>query len=237
MTQGMARHKKDQGAVCASPSAELPPILTDGWVVEPEWLGKTVLCLGSGPSLTEADVVYAMARVDHTVAINTTGRIAPDADLLYYCDTKWWRWHGDEPWVHAFQARGAIVKGSLHDKERNTGIGIRNIALTTPSGFEDSPDRLAHGRNSGYAVVHLMAHLWAKRIILLGYDMGYKASKDSHWHGSHPTAQKPSVYSVMLKEWPTIVEPLKARGIEVINCTPGSALQAFPRIKLRKALP
>lgn len=233
---GRVTAKNSQDAVCVSPSAGLPPILTDGWVVEPEWLGKTVLCLGSGPSLTETDIAYAMARVDHTVAINTTGRIAPSADLLYYCDAKWWRWHGDEPWVRAFQARNAIVKGSLHDKERSDETGIRNIALTKPNGLEASPDRLAHGRNSGYAVINLMAHLGAKRNILLGYDMGFKASGDSHWHGSHPTAQKPSVYSVMLKEWPSIVEPLKARGIEVINCTPASALQVFPRMRLREAL-
>ncbi len=212
-------------------------ILENGWIIEPDWQGKTVLCLGSGPSLTEGDIKYAMARVDYTVAINTTGKIAPDADLLYYCDAKWWRWHCDEPWLRAFQARDAIIKGSLHDKECNREPGIRNIALSQPSGFEESPDRLAHGRNSGYAVVHLVAHRAAQRIILLGYDMGYKAGQDSHWHGSHPTAQKPSVYNVMLTEWPSIVAPLEARGIEVINCTPGSALQVFPRIKLRKALP
>lgn len=225
-----------QDAHSAPTGGRLGGVITDGWVVSPDWQGMTVLCLGSGPSLTEVDVSYAMARVDHTIAINTTGRMALDADLLYYCDSKWWRWHGDELWVRAFQARNAIVKGSLHSRECNRAIGIRNIALTKPNSFEERTDRLAHGRNSGYAVIHLAAHLGAKRIILLGYDMGFKAGQPSHHHGGHPDAQKPSVYSVMLKEWPSIVQPLKDRGIEVINCTPESALQVFPRMKLRKAL-
>jgi len=228
--------KEATSATAAPNGVGCDTILENGWIIEPDWQGKTVLCLGSGPSLTEADIEYAMARVDRTVAINTTGRIAPDADLLYYCDSKWWRWHCDERWLRAFQARDAIIKGSLHDKECNHAIGIRNIALTQPSGLEVRPDRLAHGRNSGYAVLNLVAHYAVERAILLGYDMGYQAGQDSHWHGSHPTPQKPSVYNTMLKEWPSIVEPLKARGVGVINCTPGSALQVFPRIRLREAL-
>ncbi len=40
----------------------------------------------------------------------------------------------------------------------------------------------------------------------------------------------------MLPNFPTLIEPLKARGVEVVNCTPGSALTCFPMGKIEDLL-
>jgi len=42
---------------------------------------------------------------------------------------------------------------------------------------------------------------------------------------------------VMLPHFPTLQPALTERGIEVINCTPGSALTCFPMGNLDEVLP
>jgi len=40
----------------------------------------------------------------------------------------------------------------------------------------------------------------------------------------------------MLPKFPTIVEPLRGAGVEVLNATPGSALTCWPMESLEKLL-
>jgi hypothetical protein len=92
------------------------------------------------------------------------------------------------------------------------------------------------GRNGGYQAMNLAVHFGAKRQLLVGFDMRAREGK-SHWFGDHPTKSGPDIYAnVMLPAFPTIVEPLKVLGVEVINCTPGSALTCFPMMSLEDAL-
>ena len=59
----------------------------------------------------------------------------------------------------------------------------------------------------------------------------------THWHGGHPTTHTKTVYeNAMLPCFETIVEPLRERGVEVVNCTPGSALDVFQKLSLDQAL-
>lgn len=229
------------GHVARAAGEEKPP-LTNGWRVPPIWTGETVALIASGPSLTRAQIEHCLDRGWRMIAINTSGRIAPEADLLYFCDRKWWHWHKDEDWLKAFLARRAIVKGSIDDREAMGGIGgvnfleldgVANLLLTSPLGYKDvgyehKPDRLAHGRNSGYAVMNFAGHLDVSRMILLGYDMDIPDKGASHWHGGHPTPSKRSNYGVFRRLFPHLVRPLAARGIEVINATPGTKLTCFP---------
>jgi hypothetical protein len=45
------------------------------------------------------------------------------------------------------------------------------------------------------------------------------------------------LYPGFRRRFMRLVEPLKAAGIEVWNCTPNSSLEAFPVRKLRDVLP
>jgi hypothetical protein len=191
------------------------------------WPGGTILCVASGPSLTAEDVAYCRGKVDATIVINTSYRMVPWAEALYAADEHWWQWHKGVP---AFEG----VKFSVSHGAAKYGVSILRNAGS--DGLEQSPDGLKTGRNSGFQAINLAVHFGATRIVLLGYDLQNGPNGKTHWHGDHPHGQ-PSPFGVFREKFQTLVEPLKDLGIEVVNCTPGSALKAFPQRPLREALP
>ena len=184
-----------------------------------------MVCLGGGPSLAAADVAHCRGRA-RVIAVNDAYRLAPWADVLYACDAKWWRWHDGAP-----DFRG--LKVTL---ERPEYPGLKRLRQGARRGFDPDPGVLATGRNGGYQAIHLSVHLGAKRVLLLGYDMRIVAGR-THWFGEHPVESKPEVFAkAMLPCFDSLVAPLAARRVQVINCTPESPLKAFPRARLRDVL-
>jgi len=194
--------------------------------VPKSWPGCTMAILGGGPSLTAEQVAAVSAAGCRILAIKDSIRLAPFADVLYACDAKWWKHYGptlayDGP-KYALEAGAAPWATVL----RNAGY----------SGLELEPDGLRTGKNSGFQSIGLARHLGAKRILLLGYDMKPGPKGQHHWFGPHPYATADPPYRAFLDLFPTLVEPLKAAGVEVINCTPESALTCFPSASLADAL-
>lgn len=183
--------------------------------------GGTVVCLGSGPSLTPADVeaVHGHATV---VAVNDCFRAAPWAEVLYACDGKWWFWH----WTKGAQTFPGL-KFAL-DAGAKKYPGVQVLRNTGETGLELDPTGLRAGRNSGYQAINLAVHLGATRIVLLGYDM-----RGDHFFGQHPDKSKPP-FPVCLQRFATLVEPLKALGVEIVNCSRQTALTCFPRRPLEE---
>lgn len=188
--------------------------------VERLWPGSTVVCLGSGPSLTKADVESVRGRA-RVIAVNDTYRLAPWADVLYACDSKWWRWHKGVPTF-------AGLRYSLDLRAQAFGVSVlRNSGMT---GLEPDPSALKTGHNSGYQAINLAVHLGAERIVLLGYDM-----RGDHFFGSHPDQSRPP-FALCLKRFQTLVEPLAAAGVTVINASRKTALTVFPCASLESVL-
>lgn len=94
--------------------------------------------------------------------------------------------------------------------------------------------RFSHFQNSGAGAASLAAFWGARRIILLGYDC-QKTGGRAHWHGDHP-AGLGNAGSV--DKWPAQFRLLASHlaGLEVINCSRETALQAFPRRPLEEVL-
>ena len=191
------------------------------------WPGGTVACLASGPSLTPADVAYVRGKVDGVIVVNTTYQLALWADALVASDVRWWGWHRGAP---AFPG----LKYATSKHVRWPGVTI--LRNTGPTGLERDPTGLRHGFNTGYRAINLAVHFGASRILLLGYDMRQGPGGMEHWHGDHPVPSR-SVYPTFVRYFRTLVGPLRELGVSVINCTPGSALDCFPRAVLRDAVP
>lgn len=92
---------------------------------------------------------------------------------------------------------------------------------------------ICNGRNSGYQAVNIAVLAGAQRIILLGYDGRVIDGKTHCFPGGHPDKTHGGLYA---KEYRSMVEPLRKLGVEVLNCTPGSAIDAFPKVDLCRAL-
>lgn len=187
-----------------------------------------MVCMASGPSLTQDDADYCRGKADGVIVVNTTYKRAPWADALVASDVRWWAWHKGAP-----EFKGLKYATSPHVKWPSVHI-LKN---TGAKGLELDPSGLRHGINTGYRAVNLAVHFGAKRILLLGYDMKRDDSPKrlEHWHGDHPTPSR-SHYPTFIRYFESIVEPLHELGIEVLNCTPGSALPCFSHADLRMVL-
>jgi len=104
-------------------------------------------------------------------------------------------------------------------------------------GLDRNRAKLATGGNSGHQALNLAIHLGAARIVLLGYDMKLGSNGEAHHHPDHlaPSRDPPAVN---LARWAarfaTMLPTLRELGVEVLNATPGSAIECFPRVQLEE---
>jgi hypothetical protein len=201
------------------------------WIVPPEWLGETAFILGCGPSLAQSHTAALRGR--RVIAINDSFLRAPWADVLYFCDGwKWWKNYEAQVQEH-FTGRYIVTS-------TDEIPGVKHLQLTGEQGLEDDPGALRHGKNSGYQAINLAVHFGVNRIILLGYDM--QANGRCHWR-TRPGREEKQVevfhrllQDRMLPNFASLVAPLREAGVEIVNCTPGSALTVWPMRTLEEVL-
>jgi hypothetical protein len=194
------------------------------WSVPRCFEGGAVAILASGPSMSQA-VADAVQRAGvPAIAINTTFRLAPFAWMLYGADQTWWdhQQHRDARAFAGLKVSCEAVKGVL--QVQNTG----------PSGFDPHPWCVRTGGNSGYQALHIAVHTGARRVVLCGMDMN-----GCHWHGPHPRELKVtqlSTYEAWRDRMKALAPTLAKMGVDVANCTPGSALTCFRMADLEAEL-
>ena len=110
------------------------------------------------------------------------------------------------------------------------------------AGLSAKQDRIHHGHSSGFCLLNIAYLMGAERIILLGYDMKYASDYDGanrdpgstprHYFGEYPSAMrhwpkvsvKEGIHVQLVRQY----ESVASQGlIEIINCTPGSAVSCF----------
>lgn len=177
-----------------------------------------ILC--TGPSLSQA-VADSVRRLP-AVAVNAAGvdvinsltgevvpAIAPWATALAANDSAFWT-----VFPQALQFAGRrFSANNIGGVERLTGV---------------SP-----GHCSGVLALEAAKHMGATRVLLLGCDMQgtHYFGPYSHSKLKNTTDPRRKIHMVQFAQWGKW-NP----GIEVINCTPGSALQCFPSSTLEAAL-
>lgn len=195
---------------------------------------KTCLLVASGPS---AGTIEFGPILDHParppiVCVNDGYRLCRGADATYAADPKWWA-------IHAEGCREAQI-GELWTQDGNAAQrhGLHHIKLERGPGLSHKPDTIRSGGmigNSGAQAINL-AFLWgARRLLLIGFDMRDKGPR--HFFGDHP---KPLLqncnYSTFVHHMGPMASDLYAAGVEVINCSPQSALPYWKKTTLDKAL-
>lgn len=198
---------------------------------------STIVCLGCGPSLTAEDVEACRGNAP-VVAVNDAYRLAPWADVLYAADSDWWREYDGVP---SFTGLKYGIVNKTRKKDR-WPPDVQVLKFTGYDGIETDSSGLRAGKrggqNSGLQAIGVAVHLGASRILLLGYDLHVSDGR-THFFGEHPDRIRkpsPSPYALMVRSFDALVEPLKALGVEVVNCSRRSALACFPRASLADAL-
>lgn len=147
------------------------------------------------------------------------------------------RWHGWHKEREEFKAHQGVKVSIENDGAMVEAPDVFVLHRLGTTGLADKNNGLMTGQNSGYQAINLAYLLGAARIVLLGFDMKRGADGRAHWFGDHPVQTQDYIYSAMLQNFPKLARRLKELGIEVINCTPDSALDAFPRNELARVLP
>lgn len=193
------------------------------------WAGETALILASGPSLREFIREGSIPPGVKTIAVNSTIFAAPAADVCFGVDFMWWKVH------HHAVRRESQSRRWTSDRSAAERFGLDFVRGANEAGLH--PTRVNGNGNSGAAAINLAYLFGARRILLLGFDMQPGPLDEKHWHPDHP---KPCGQYQCFGDWiyrfDALARGCRDAGVEVINCTPGSALKCFPHLPLKDAL-
>jgi hypothetical protein len=194
----------------------------------------TAVCVADGPSLTFVDLAQVRharhdGRVSCVIVVNNAYQLAPWADVLYAADARWWGWHEG---AATFPGRKIGLQSTIRSRwpavEVWTFRGRRGLETQIPRG-------LRHGGHSGYQALNLAVQLGGRRVLLLGYDCGIAEDGRARASAGHPVQQR-QPYDTWAAAYLTMVAPLAAAGVAVLNCSRRTTITAFPVVPLEEAL-
>lgn len=164
------------------------------------------------------------------IVVNASYKLAPWADILYAADHNFWR-----VYLPDIRKRFTGELWSVSEQAQQQ-YGTYWIRHGRQAGFNDDPDAINGGGNSGYQAIHLAATFGAQRITLLGFDMQRTWGRE-HWHGKHDGKLANGVgFHSWMKQMEPLARDLAERGIVVVNATRQTALKCFQRQTLDEVL-
>lgn len=155
-------------------------------------------------------------------------------DIVFFGDERWYYWHKKS--LREFRGLIVCCLEEMCGKDQ-----ILCLWRGKGEGLDVRPRFVSFNKSSGGAAINLGYHFGAKRIVLLGFDMRRVEKIDSNgakttapnWHKDHPAPNK-NPYRRFLKPFHSIKKDADKLGLEIINCTPGSALKLFPIMTLEE---
>jgi hypothetical protein len=212
---------------------------------------STAVILATGPSLTPAVLETARKGQEQgkwsVYGMNHVWRDFPTLDVFLACNKEyyetWWgrglREHKAERWHW--------------DLDTCIKFGLNYIPGKWKDGFSKDPSCIHYGHSSGFQVPQLAYHRGFRRLLLCGYDMRYAADYDGRTRrvGSSPRHYFGEYEDQALNHWPSVkvkdgvhvelidqFEKVKRinTDVEIINCSPGSAMTCFPFNTLEECL-
>lgn len=166
--------------------------------------------LATGASLTPAQI--ERVRELPCIAVNNAYELAPWARALCANDAAWWRMH---PQARTFAG------------DRWCGSKVAGLRWMPPARLCSTHS------NSGLRALDLALHHYgARRVILLGVDM-----TGAHYHPDHPAPLgNPNAIRFALFRIQFGNYAKQLRNVEVLNCSPITALDCFRKCTLDEAL-
>jgi len=206
--------------------------LTNGPSWWQDWTGECVAIVGAGPSAKKAGVETLRDRI-HVIAINESFKLCPWAEILYGCDKAWWDHHRGLP---DFAGLRLCHDGTACQYYK----GLQRIWIDNPAGDEllfDRPTYLGAGGTSAFQAMNLALQFGATGILLVGVDCTLEHGE--HWFGRYPSPMNNPAQSNVVrwkKAFDGAAYGLRKRGIDVVNCSPISALVNYPKMTIPEAL-
>lgn len=211
----------------------------------PDWTGEDVFLIGGGSSLDKFDFRRLVGL--STIGANQAFFQGPEiCNICAFGDFKFWNTFGTDA--------SARAKGFEYGLESFGGWVATDYHVMNPPGWlkrynrQDyglsvDPTTLAWNSNTGALMINLAMLLGARRVFLLGYDLGATKTNGtlrSHWHDKQievPTEGNYLRFDEGFRAIKSCMDGGTFSDREVINVTDGgSKLNHFPRITMKEAL-
>jgi len=205
------------------------------WTPEPWWGGQSAFVLASGPSLTQE--VCDKVRGRNVIVINKSFRLARWAPVWFFTDSSIYEAFREEvaAWPGEVITMSRTAKRELNQRvKRVQGWGDP----TLPAGVFPAAGapHIRQGRSSGHTGISLAIALGATRVFMLGFDMRLVEGREHHhegYAGPRDVDVYPRDFVPGFDGWNA--DALKV-GVQIFNCTPGSAVTEFPFVDLDDVL-
>jgi hypothetical protein len=218
------------------------------WTPEVLFRGETVVCIASGPSLTQ-DICDRIGRAQadglcRSIVVNSSCRLAPWSDVLFFTDNGWFEQRRElvANWPGLVVSMSRLAKREMPDKVRRVkGVGDPSWPPRLPGmpkhlGFPKPGTQLHQGRNSGNTAVSLAIAMGAARVLMVGYDCRIVGGREHH-HDEYKGPRDLAIYeNEFAKAFNGWNEAAQNSGVAILNCTPGSAITEFPFADLSEEL-
>lgn len=189
------------------------------WSVPREWAGETVVILAGGPSVNQQDLSLLSGR--RVIAINSAWKLYPSADVLFFADGRWWQHFRPD-------FAGMCVSTGVTTSPR-----VKRLEKVEPVAMSTDPRNLALKTSSVSGAINLALHFGAGKIVLLGVD-GKQSNGRRHAHDdNYPWPLIDGCFDKHAAEFRQVAPSIP---VAVINCSPVSDLDLWPRMTLEQAL-
>lgn len=192
-------------------------------VAWPDWTGKAVAVIASGPSAKKAGVAR-LRGVLPVLAIKRSVDLAPFAEVVYGCDFPFWQSVQGLP-----DFKGLKL---AFDPRACDQFGCGQVRIPDRRGDRmlfETVGVVGAGGNSGFQGVNLVAQFGATRILAIGFDMHDRDGV--HWYGRNIGFRMANPTEEAFRRWRPALDQaaidLAARGVEVVNASPVSDLKGF----------
>ena len=200
-------------------------------------MANDLFIIGGGPSLSQTNLELVKNKA--VLGVNAAFRLGSWVDSMIFGDCRFYE--GKEwiykPYLDEYLGRKYTLCTNLkndprfiyYEKCEKHFLCLKKGKLTYITG---------KGKNSGCAAINLGVQLGYGRIVLLGFD-GKATKKGKHnWHNWHTHIPQPDIYDKFYTSFKGLAEELKEKkpDVEVINASPNTKLDIFPKVKLEKLL-
>jgi len=230
------------------------------WNAPKLWEGNRCFILGGGSSISEqfgvpddivrkvmdkklpisaySEFIKPLLKEERVIAINAAFKIGNWIDCMFFGDAGWYLPNREQ--LINFGGIKVTCAPKFASKRVDQSEGIKYLGRDgkKTEGISDQTNTVCWNKNSGAASISLAAHFGCKQIILLGFDMNMiemEGKLNHHWHTDYKSQKQPP-FKRHLKGFGQIAIDAKQRNIEILNCSPDSAIKEFPIVNLKEVL-
>ena len=225
------------------------------WQVPRMWEGGDVWIIGGGPSMPKQfDIPDEVVRSvlagtspasvyspymsflydKHVIGINVAYLIGTWIDIVFFGDNNFFFQHKEG------LAEFPGIKISCHSQVEPYKWVKYMPKDAKGRGISDNPKMVCWNNNSGAAAISVAVNAGAKRVILLGFDMKLGETNMQHWHNLYGKGECLDTRRIQklpfgrhLRGFSIIMADARKRGVQILNCSPDSAIVEVPKVSLK----